>query len=172
MCDPRAILSEVLESYADAEKWVDSTFEKAKRISNSKVGEMGQDFAEKLCEALGFAQERSPSKQWPWDIRIEGVTFEVKTATEDTRRAFQFNHIRHHRDYQGLLCIGIAPEDILFHAWSKADVATKKAGHLVTMDKGSSATWKLTKKRDDLLPISTFESHILGLVVELTNGGS
>ena len=81
-------------------------------------------------------------------------------ATEDVKGAFQFNHIRYHRPYDAILCVGIAPNDILFDAWPKATVATGGAGRLVTMDKGSSATWKLTKRADSLRPISEFEGRI------------
>ena len=88
---------------------------------------------------------------------------------------FQFNHVRYHRDYDALLCVGIAPElcvgiapdNILFDAWSKAEVVTGKAGHLVTMDKGSSATHKLTKRSGQLRPIADFEGHVINLVAEM-----
>ena len=101
-----------------------------------------------------------PSKQSSWDAEIDGKRYEIKTATEDTNGNFQFNHIRHHRDYDGVLCLGIAPNEILFDIWTKAEIATGKAGNLVTMDKGSSATFKLTKKKSDLLPIKQFKQTI------------
>ena len=100
--DPQSILLEILTEYGDAEKWVDAPFEKIKRISNTKVGDVGQDFVERLCESLGFTVEfpvnrrGKRSRNSPWDVRIEGVTFELKTATEDVGGAFQFNHIRYH----------------------------------------------------------------------------
>lgn len=47
-------------------------------------------------------------------MRIEGASFELKMATEDVHGSFQFNHIRYHRPYDALLCLGIAPENILF----------------------------------------------------------
>ncbi len=173
MADARRILRGVLAEYADADKWVDSPFERIKRISNTKVGDIGQDFVEKLCGELGFEcafpldKKSKRARTKAWDIRIEDITFEVKTATEDVHDNFQFNHVRYHRDYDALLCIGIAPDDILFDAWSKAEVTTGKAGHLVTMDKGSSATYKLTKRGGQLRPIADFEEHIINLVAEM-----
>ena len=107
------------------------------------------------------------SRNSPWDIRIEGVTFELKTATEDVHGNYQFNHIRYHRTYQGLLCIGIGPDMILFDAWSKADATTGQAGHLVSMDRGSSATYKLTRRPGQLRRIREFEDHMLDLLGEL-----
>lgn len=91
----------------------------------------------------------------------------MKTATEDVSGSFQFNHIRYHRTYEAILCIGVGPSVILFDAWSKADVATGKAGKLVSMDAGSSATHKLTKRPGQLRPISYFEEHILNLIGEM-----
>lgn len=136
MTDARQILRNVLAEYADADKWIGSPFERIKRISNTKVGDIGQDFIEKLCGKLGFEcvfpldRKGKRARTEAWDIRIEGITFEVKTATEDVHKNFQFNHVRYHRDYDALLCVGIAPDDILFDAWSKAEVTTGKAGHL------------------------------------------
>jgi len=168
MTDARRILQTILESrkYRAAQKWRGSCFESIKIVANTHVGDIGQDFVEALCGELRLACEFPVSgtggraRQSPWDMKIEGVTFEVKTATEDVNGAFQFNHIRHHRAYEALLCVGIAPNDIYFGAWTKADVSTEEAGHLVTMDKGSSATFKLSKRKDDLRPIDEFEKHI------------
>ena len=109
------------------------------------------------------------SRNSPWDVRIEGVAFELKTATEDVKGSFQFNHIRYHRPYDALLCIGIAPESVSFGAWSKADVATGKAGHLVPMDSGTSATYKLTKRALQLRPIADFEDGLLDLIADLAD---
>lgn len=166
MNDPRNLLQEILSNYTDADKWIDSTFERIKRLSNTKVGDVGQDFIEKLCKNLGFNYEMprkrsgEREKNSPWDIQIEGVEYELKTATEDVSGSFQFNHIRYHRDYDALLCLGITPEEIFFGAWSKADVTTSQAGRLIPMEKGTSASHKLTKKPGQLYSIDQFENHI------------
>ena len=55
--DIRSILREVLAHYADADKWVNSSFEAIKRLSNTKVGDVGQDFVERLCDQLGLTCE-------------------------------------------------------------------------------------------------------------------
>ncbi len=172
--DAEAILLDVLASYSDANKWVDSMFEAIKRLSNTKVGDAGQDFVERLCHEIGFDCEfpekpegKGRQRQSPWDIRIEDVTFELKTATEDVHGSFQFNHIRYHREYEALLCVGIGPDQIGFDAWSKAAVATGEAGHLVSMEKGGSVSHKLTKRRGQLRPIHDFEDHMLNLVTAI-----
>ena len=164
MTDPLKILSEILSGYVDADKWAGSTFEHVRRIPNTHVGSVGQDFVERLCEScdldalfpLNAKGERT--KNSPWDIQIEDVRFELKTATEDVHGLFQFNHIRYHRDYDALLCVGISPEDVHFGVWSKADVATGKAGRLTSMEKGGSVSHKLTKRPGEIHPIQRFEA--------------
>ncbi|MEG9883478.1 MAG: hypothetical protein V6Z86_02445 [Hyphomicrobiales bacterium] len=84
----------------------------------------------------GFPENQGRrSRQSLWNSRSEDKTFELKTATEDIRGCFRFNHIRHHHDYEALLCIGVAPGDIPMGAWSKADVTTGKAGKPVGIKK-------------------------------------
>jgi len=112
---------------------------------------------------LGLEKEEGET-QSSWDIRIMGRTFEVKTATEGSNGTFQFNHIRYHRPYEFLLCLGITPRDVVFDAWSKADVVTGKAGNLVTMEKRANASFKLTKRTDQLKPVESFRDHIQSLV--------
>ena len=173
MPDSEKILLAVLDEYANASKWLDAPFGKIKQLSNTHIGDIGQDFVARLCDEIGLECEfplnrrGARARQNPWDMMINGKSFEVKTATEDVHRSFQFNHIRLHRSYDAVLCLGIAPDAILFDAWSKADIATEAAGNLVTMDRGSSATWKLTKRRAMLRVIEEFEAHIRALTDSL-----
>ena len=183
MCNPNAILQEVLLNYSDADKWINAPFEHIKRISNTKVGDVGQDFIERICNCIGLdiefpisdssanpkretPQVNKRARQSPWDIQIEGIKFELKTATEDTNSSFQFNHIRYHRTYDALLCVGISPDCIHFRTWTKAQVTTGGAGTLVTMESGANASYKLTKRPSQLWPISDFEQHILDFITD------
>ena len=135
-------------------------------VSNTKVGSVGQDFIEKLCNALSIScafplnKSNVRLKQSPWDIEINGVKFELKTATEDVSGCFQFNHFRYHRQYDAVLCLGVTPSELYFRMWSKADLTTGKAGTLVSMEKGANASYKLTKRPKDLMPIAEFGEKI------------
>ena len=140
MPDAIELMQSVIAGYQNNPKWINAPLGEIKTLSNTHIGDVGQDFVREWCHRLGLAWESSGSRQSAWDARIEGITFEVKTATEDISGNFQFNHIRHHRQYQAILCLGIAPDAVLFDAWRKGDVAEGKAGRLVTMDRGSSAT--------------------------------
>lgn len=161
--DVNSLLLEVLALHIDSPKWNQAIFERVKRVSNTKVGSVGQDFIERIAKLnaidVGFPLNSLGKKasQSPWDIQLNGIKFELKTATEDTVGSFQFNHIRYHRPYDALLCLGIAPGAIYFEMWTKAEVTTGRAGNLVSMEKGANASYKLTKKSQTLLAIDNFK---------------
>jgi len=162
MIEYKDIFAEVLRNHSNDPKWANAAFGGIKTLSNTKVGSVGQDFVEKLCNLLKMEcsfpvnAEGKRAAQSPWDIQINGIKFELKTATEDTSNHFQFNHIRYHRPYDALLCLGVSPEKLYFGVWSKADVTTGKAGNLASMEKGANASYKLTKSREQLDEVNVF----------------
>lgn len=158
-----ALLQDVLDEYpVTTDRWANAPFERIRRIQTASRGKIGQQLVARLCDNLALDYELGKT-QSPWDIRIERRTYEIKTATEGDNLTFQFNHIRYHRPYDFLLCVGITPCDIVFDAWTKADIVTGKAGRLVTMEKGANASFKLTKRASEMKPVEQFEDHILAL---------
>lgn len=167
MQEYREIFKLIVESHKNHTKWDTGDFVGIKSISNTKVGTVGQDFIENLCTLLNIPFNYPLNKvniranQSPWDIEINNVKFELKTATEDTNSHFQFNHLRYHREYQAVLCLGVSPDDLFFNVWSKADIVTGKAGRLVSMEKNANASYKLTKSKNGLLHIEHFHEKII-----------
>lgn len=165
-----SLMLTTLDSHGDSNKWNNSLYGKIKRISNTKVGSVGQDFLEKICVLFniphGFPTDKNGNRlsQSPWDIEILGVKFELKTASEDVSGCFQFNHIRYHRPYDAVICLGIAPNDIYYRIWTKAEIATGQAGNLVSMERSGNASYKLTKRPTDLYNIIEFKDEIFELV--------
>lgn len=166
MCDPIKLFEAVLSEFHNASKWDDVIFGRIKTISNTKVGSVGQTFIERLCGELSMPcsfpinAKGERLAQSPWDIKISDIELELKTATEDISGKFQFNHIRYHRPYHGLLCLGVSPSKLHFGIWSKAEVTTGKAGNLASMEKGANASYKLTKAPNQLFEITHFKSEI------------
>ena len=159
----KELFKKTLLSFKDDSKWLNAYFKEIKTLSNTKVGDVGQKFIENLCEKLNLSYKLPTNKkghtkrQSPWDIEIEGIKFELKTATEDTHNKFQFNHIRYHRPYDGLICLGVSPDDLYFNLYTKAELTTGKAGKLVSMEKGANASYKLTKSKKELFFIKDFQ---------------
>ena len=164
--DHTQLFLNAIANNADNPKWSEGDYIVIKTVSNTKVGSIGQDFIEALCSALSIScafplrADGTRATQSPWDIQISGIKYELKTATEDTSGNFQFNHIRYHRSYEAVLCLGVTPDKLYFGLWSKADVATGKAGTLVSMEKGANASYKLTKRPQQLMEIKLFGSKI------------
>jgi len=109
-----------LEKNVDNPKWKEGDFIGIKTVSNTKVGSIGQDFIEGLCGSLSIPcsfplrENDTRATQSPWNIEINDVKFELKTATEDTNGSFQFNHLRYHRPYDAVLCLGVTPDKLYF----------------------------------------------------------
>lgn len=171
----KQLFQKALANHTNDPKWDEGKFSGIKTISNTKVGAVGEDFIEGLCGNLKLKCEfplnakMERAKQSPWDIKINGVTFELKTATEDISGSFQFNHIRYHREYEAVLCLGVTPDKLYFSLWSKAEITTAKAGKLVSMEKSANASYKLTKKPADLIPISQFKDVMTKFTKEFSH---
>ena len=170
---PDSIYSElflhILEKYHNHSKWDNAEFKKIKTLSNTGVGSVGQDFIHELCNKLNINSKLSKKStdvrdKNAYDIEIENIDFEIKTATEDTNFNFQFNHIRYHRKYEAIICLGVSPDDLYFNIWSKSDILTGKAGNLVSMEKGANASYKLTKSKKSLFNINEFENILLSFI--------
>ncbi len=166
MQDYKQLFKEIIAKHKNDSKWESGDFIGIKSISNTNVGTVGQEFIECLCELLKISYSFPINKknlratQSPWDIKINNINFELKTATEDTSGKFQFNHIRYHREYEAVLCLGVSPDDLYFNLWSKADILMGKAGKLVSMEKSANASYKLTKAQSELLHIDLFKKTI------------
>jgi len=164
------IFSNILLEIKNDEKWLGSKFENIKVISNTKVGDVGELFIKNLCDhesiscVFNLDENGEKLRTGPWDIKIENLCVEVKTATEDINGSFQFNGIRPYRNYDCVLCLGISPNKLYFNIWSKDDVVKEKAGHLVPMDKNNTMIYKLTKKPNCLLEITKFKSKITDFI--------
>lgn len=171
MCDYNHIMTDAINSNKNDDKWANAPFEGIKLVSNTAVGSVGQTFVRKVCDELGIKNEPpltvkgKEAYNSPWDLKIEGVTFEIKTASEDVHNRYQFNHVRLHREYHAILCIGISPENIYFQVWTKAELATGKAGKLTNMEKGGASDFKLSKSKAALLPIEKFKTTIENFIM-------
>lgn len=148
-----ALLLDVIREHTPKSKWTNATLAPFRGVANTNRGDIGEDFLFRYLTHFGLSVERSASRVESWDMEIEGRRFEVKTASEDTSGAFQFNHIRLDRKYEYLLCLGIRPEEIRFGVWRKGEVSEGDAGTLVRMAEGQSVTHKLTKPAERLQPI-------------------
>lgn len=163
MIDPLDLLLRIAKEKTKLGKWDEQPLQLIKVMPNSTKGDLAEAFIIEYSKKLGFDVGDKPSRLGDYDAKINGMTFEVKMATEDISGNFQFNHIRYDYKYDWILCLGITPNSILFDIWSKADLATGKAGSLVSMGRGQNSSFKLTKPKKSLRPISELKSRIKSL---------
>jgi hypothetical protein len=163
MCDPLKLLLEIAKEKTVPGKWDNQPLLLIKIMANSTKGDLGEIFVTRYCRELGLKVTDKASRLGDYDVQIDGADFEVKMATEDITGNFQFNHIRYDYKYDWILCLGVAPAEIFFKIYSKSDLVTGKAGNLVSMGRGQNSSFKLTKKKSDLLAISKFEESMKSL---------
>ena len=136
MTNPLKLLIKIAKEKHIDSKWADKPLYLIKILANTSKGDLVEDFVTEYSNALGFTAVKNPTRQGDYDVKINNQKFEVKMATEDVSGNFQFNHIRYDYKYDWLLCIGVSPNEILFQVYSKGDLATNKAGTLVSMGAG------------------------------------
>jgi len=160
MINPLALLIKIAKEKHVDKKWTDKPLYLIKILANSSKGDLAEAFVMKYCKELGFKVEDKTTRLGDYDLVINGKKFEVKMATEDLTGNFQFNHIRYDYKYDWVICLGVSPDAILFEIYSKGDVATGKAGNLVSMGRGQNSSFKLTKPKNTLIPIRKFKEKL------------
>lgn len=156
------LLESVKDKVLSTNKWAGARFEKFKTMSSTEKGDAGEDLLEYLLQLMGYEDVEVPKgRRAHYDVRVNATKFEVKVATEDTKGGFQFNGVRHDRKYTHLFFLGIMPDSISFMIVDKANLDDHT---LVAMQKGTNATFKITKSKADLLAFDSFEAEIKKVV--------
>src|ERR1017187_7833013 len=143
MPNPKDIFLQVVSGKIIDKKWTDQPHQAFKNLPNSSKGDAGEEFIKIYVTQLGFTAIKD-KRLGDFDLLIQNKKFEIKLASEDISGSFQFNHIRYDSKYDYLLCLGVTPDNLVFDIWTKADVATGKAGNLVSMGKNQNSSFKLT----------------------------
>ena len=157
-----AIVKDVLETARNKTEvvWKESPLEIIKGISNSSVGKSGELFVKKIFEANDCIVKKHMARG-EYDLlvcrnKVE-KKIEVKTATMDAHKKFQFNGVRLDRYYDMLLVLGISPKCIFFNIYTKKEV---KYLPKVEITKNIHKNYKVTRNENDLLGIKFFSEKI------------
>lgn len=154
--DYKALFLESIKKFPNNPKWLNGCFSGIKVLSNTGVGNAGEDFIIIYAKKLGFDAKNSTNRT-SWDVEINHIKYELKTATEDVHGKFQFNHFRTHRQYEAAICLGVSPNDLYFDVLTKKELLEKP---LVSMEKGANASFKWTRSKNELYHISKFKELI------------
>jgi hypothetical protein len=126
-------------------KWFGSKYEKVKYASTTDKGSLfGEALIVAVFTLIGVTATIVNKGKGSFDILAAGKRWEVKLATEDVNDKFQFNGIKKGVDYDYVICLGVAPNDLWFNIFSKVQCQQLST----PMSKDGSDTYKLTASKD------------------------
>ncbi len=98
------------------EQWINSKFLQQRLIQIDKRGSVGERFYMlALAQLYPRRIEYRDGDQGDWDLKIGKMKFEIKTASLDKNGKFQNEGLKKNGDYNGVLFLGIAPNDIYMY---------------------------------------------------------
>ena len=98
------------------EQWKDARFLQQRMIQIDKRGSVGERFYMLTLSRLYPRRiEYKDGDQGDWDLKIGKMKFEIKTASLDKSGKFQNEGLKKNGDYNGVLFLGIAPNDIYMY---------------------------------------------------------
>ena len=130
-----------------ATKWTGSKYEAVKTSSRTVIGDFGEHTLVDLFNSLGLVAKIVNKGRGDFDILLlnplsgKSIKIEVKTATEDVNRNFQFNGIKKGIDYDCVFCLGIAPSEMFFGIFPRELCEEKLT---TNMSKGVTGSYKMT----------------------------
>lgn len=105
------------------EQWINAKFLQQRFIQIDKRGSVGERFYLKVLTYLYPRRvEYRDGDQGDWDIKIGKMKFEIKTASLDKNNKFQNEGLKKDGDYNGVLFLGIAPNDIYMYCIKIANI--------------------------------------------------
>ena len=127
----RSAIAEVIARQRPAKTvWDGTPLADFARVEIDTRGSVGELLAVKLLEAGGRApvyNRDATDTEKHWDFMCDELAYEVKTATLGKGgRTFQHENIYKGRQYDGLIFVDIAPEDIYISMRAKGEIQWKE----------------------------------------------
>ena len=161
------ILNKVFEEAQD--KWLDpkGKYNKYRQLQIDKRGSFGERFFSQALSRIYFRRlsiEYKDGDQGDWDLKFNGVKFEIKTSSIDVNNKFQNEGIKENGDYDGILFLGVTPHKLYIKFILKQDIPFKNLHNREKRKTGRGHKWDL--KLDDMIEVnsldeigSEFEKH-------------
>lgn len=124
------ILLTLLEQMKDEDnpdQWDGAKYELQRKIQIDKRGSVGERFFSQTLNLLYPRRvQYKDGDQGDWDLSIGRMKFEIKTASLDKNGKFQNEGLKKHGDYNGILFLGIAPNDIYMYCIKVSNIDFEK----------------------------------------------
>ena len=125
-------LLEEVKQEDDIDEWDGAKYELQRKIQIDKRGSVGERFFSQMLTLLYPRRiTYKDGDQGDWDLSIGKMKFEIKTASFGKNGKFQNEGLKKHGDYNGVLFLGIAPNDIYMYCIkvSNIDFENHKIDH-------------------------------------------
>jgi len=112
---------------SEGNPWVKSPFGAMRtRLEIDSRGEVGERFVAQAMRLLRRSVEHSreiDAANKHWDVRCDGIAWEVKTATlTKGTSTFQHENVQKERNFDGIIFVDIAPQEIFVTFVPKFDI--------------------------------------------------
>ena len=90
-----------------------------------KRGSFGERFFSQVLSQIYYRRlkiEYKDGDQGDWDLKFNGVKFEIKTASIDVNNKFQNEGIKKDGDCDGVLFLGVTPNSLYIKFILKKDI--------------------------------------------------
>ena len=105
------------------EQWKEAKFLNQRLLQIDKRGSVGERFFLQTLTLLYPRRiEYKDGDQGDWDLKIKNFKFEIKTASLDKNGKFQNENLKNDGDYNGILFLGIAPNDIYMYCIKTSNI--------------------------------------------------
>lgn len=96
-------------------------------------GQVGEGLCAEIFKIKGCKVDYDPNQtdyEKGWDLKVDGIKLEIKTATiGKTNPTFQHEGLSPQRDFQGIIFVDVAPNDIYLTCLTKKEINWKKLHH-------------------------------------------
>lgn len=105
--------------------WIDSLYENIKFLSIDERGQLGEEIAVEVLKSFQCTVDYNPSRTGAvigWDFICNNLKIETKLATITIGTGlFQHENLHSQRDFDGILFIDVAPNEVYLTAVCKKD---------------------------------------------------
>jgi hypothetical protein len=152
------------------EAWQNAKFIKQRMLQIDKRGSVGERFFLNVLTRLYPRRiEYRDGDQGDWDLKIGRMKFEIKTSSLDKAGKFQNEGLKKQGDYDGILFLGIAPNDIYVYFIKMANIdfdnnLINHNGNIIhlhnrgkdgTNSNATGAGYKCDFKKDQMISVSS-----------------
>lgn len=141
------VLEELLKEAKGVWTNPSDTYYAFRQLEPDKRGSFGERvFAELYLKAFPrrVSINYQDGDQGPWDLEINGVKFEIKTASIGVNEKFQNEGLNPDNEYNGVLFLCVTPDKLYFKCVRKEDIPFDKLHDRKKAGTGSGHKWDLT----------------------------